>query len=113
MLFGGERYGNFSYHIPVAAGKYRLRLYFAETFFGTKLPYALDNMAGPRIFNVFANGIALIRNIDVVHDAGGPNKPLVRDFANLEPNAQGMIVLEFVPVHNYAEVNAIEVVQME
>jgi hypothetical protein len=37
----------------------------------------------------------------------------MKDFENLEPNAQGMIVLEFIPVHNYAEVNAIEVVQME
>jgi hypothetical protein len=37
----------------------------------------------------------------------------VKEFQNLEPNAQGMIVLEFIPVHNYAEVNAIEVVQMD
>jgi hypothetical protein len=113
MLFRGERYGNFAYHIPVAAGKYRLRLYFAETFFGTKLPYALNNTAVPRIFNVFANGVALLRNFDVASEAGGPNKPLVKDFENVEPNAQGMIVLEFIPVHNYAEVNAIAVVQME
>jgi hypothetical protein len=113
MLFRGERYGNFAYHIPVAAGKYRLRLYFAETFFGTKLPYAKNNAASPRIFNVFANGVALLRNFDVAKEAGGPNKPLMKDFENLEPNAQGMIVLEFIPVHNYAEVNAIEVVQME
>jgi hypothetical protein len=113
MLFQGERYGSFAYHIPVAAGKYRLRLYFAETFFGTNLPYAQNNAAGPRIFNVFANGLALLRNFDVTKEAGGPNKPLVKDFKDLEPNAQGMLVLEFIPVHNYAEVNAIEVVQME
>jgi hypothetical protein len=34
-LFHGERYGNFSYRIPVAPGKYRLTLHFAETWFGT------------------------------------------------------------------------------
>jgi hypothetical protein len=113
MLYQGERYGNFAYHIPVADGKYRVRLHFAETYFGTKLPWARNNAAGPRIFNVFANGVALLRNFDVANEAGGPNKPLVKVFENLEPNAQGMIVLEFVPVHNYAEVNAIEVVQME
>jgi Malectin domain len=113
MLFRGERYGNFAYHIPVAAGKYRLRLYFAETYFGTKLPYARNNEASPRIFNVFANGVALMRNFDLVKEAGGPNKPLVKEFENLEPNAKGMIVLEFIPVHNYAEVNAVEVLQTE
>jgi hypothetical protein len=113
MLYQGERYGNFAYHIPVADGKYRVRLHFAETYFGTKLPWARNNAAGPRIFNVFANGVALMRNFDVAKEAGGPNKPLVKEFENLEPNAQGMIVLEFIPVHNYAEVNAIEVVQME
>ncbi len=113
MLYQGERYGNFAYHIPVADGKYRVRLHFAETYFGTKLPYARNNQASPRIFNVFANGVALLRNFDVANEAGGPNLPLVKVFENLEPNAQGMIVLEFIPVHNYAEVNAIEVVQME
>jgi hypothetical protein len=113
MLFRGERYGNFSYHIPVAAGKYRLRLYFAETYFGTKLPYAQNNPAGPRLFNVFANGVALMRDFDLTREAGGTDKPLVKQFDNLEPNAQGLIVLDFVPVHNYAEINAIEVLQME
>jgi hypothetical protein len=113
MLFRGERFGNFSYRIPVASGKYRLRLYFAETYFGTDLPYARNNPAGPRIFNVFANGVALIRNFNITADAGGTDKPLVKEFENLEPNAQGLIVLEFIPVHNYAEVNAIEVLQME
>jgi len=38
---------------------------------------------------------------------------VIRTFENLEPNAQGKIVLEFVPVANYAEVNAIEVTQMK
>jgi hypothetical protein len=37
----------------------------------------------------------------------------VKTFENVEPNAQGNIVLEFVPLRNYAEVNAIEVAQME
>jgi len=112
MLFRGERYGNFAYRIPAAAGKYRLRLYFAETYFGTNLPFAQNNAGAPRVFNVFANGVALIRDLDVAKEAQGSNKPLVREFENLEPNAQGLFVLEFVPVHNYAEVNAIEIVPM-
>jgi hypothetical protein len=111
MLFAGEHYGNFSYHIPMPAGRYRVKLYFAETFFGSKLPYA-GGSVGARLFNVFANGVALLRDFDVAKDAGGPNRATVKTFENIEPNAQGNIVLEFVPLRNYAEVNAIEVAQI-
>lgn len=105
-LFQGERYGNFSYRIPVAPGKYRLTLHFAETWFGTAGAPAIDG----RVFNVFVNGVALLRDYQVMKDAGGPNREVSKMFDNLEPNAQGLLLIEFVPVENYAEVNAIEVV---
>ncbi len=112
-LYAGEHYGNFAYHIPVPPGKYRVKLYFAETFFGSKLPFAGSGEIGARLFNVFCDGTTLLRNFDVTREAGGANRAVVRAFDNLEPNAQGKIVLEFVPIRNYAEVNAIEVTQME
>jgi Malectin domain len=108
-LYQGERYGNFSYRIPVAPGEYRLTLHFAETWFGTpesQLP-ALES----RLFNVFANGVALLRDYQIAKDAGGPNRSVEKVFENLTPNAQGELLLQFVPVRNYAEVNAIEVVE--
>jgi hypothetical protein len=105
-LYWGERYGNFSYRIPVPPGRYRVTLYFAEGYFSDTLPHA-------RIFNVFADGVTLLRNFNVMQEAGGARRPVIRTFENLEPNAQGKIVLEFVPVANYAEVNAIEVTQMK
>jgi hypothetical protein len=108
-LYHGERYGNFSYRIPVAPGNYRLTLHFAETWFGT--PQSHDPAYGSRLFNVFANGIALLRNYQVIEDAGGPNREVKKVFENLTPNAQGFLLIEFVPVENYAEVNAIEVVE--
>lgn len=110
-LYQGERYGNFSYTIPLAPGKYKLTLHFAETWFGSpesRLP-ALDS----RLFDVYANGIALLRNYQIVKDAGGPNRSIDKVFEKLEPNAQGVLKLEFVPIKNYAEVNAIEVVETE
>ena len=110
-IYQGERYGNFSYVIPLAAGKYRLTLHFAETWFGTpesRLP-ALDS----RVFDVYANGVALLRNYQIAKDAGGPNRSIEKVFEKLEPNAQGVLRLEFIPVRNYAEVNAIEVVETE
>lgn len=109
-LYQGERFGNFAYHIPLAPGKYRLTLHFAETWFG--MPESHEPALNSRIFNVFANGTALLRDFEIAKDAGGPNRSVVKAFENLEPNAQGILRLEFVPVRNYAEVNAIEVVEM-
>jgi len=104
-LYSGERFGNFAYHIPLPPGKYRVTLYFDEAYFTDTLPNA-------RIFNVFADGVTLLRNFNVMKEAGGPRRALIKTFENLEPNAQGKIVLEFVPVANYAEINAIEVTRM-
>lgn len=108
-LYQGERYGNFSYCIPVAPGKYRLTLHFAETWFGT--PASPQPALNSRIFNVFANGVVLLRDYQIVKDAGESNRGVQKVFENLEPNAQGLLVIEFTPVENYAEVNAIEVVE--
>lgn len=110
-LYHGERYGNFAYHIPVAPGKYRVTLYFAETWFGT--PESGQPATGSRLFSVFANGVTLLRNFDIAQEAGGMNRGIKKVFEHLEPNAQGKLVLEFVPVQNYACVNAIEIVETD
>ena len=110
-LYEGERYGNFSYRIPLAPGRYRVTLHFAETWFGT--PESNEPAGNSRLFNVFANGVALLRDYEVAKDAGGSNRAVTKVFKNLEPNAQGVLVLEFVPLKNYAEINAIEVVETE
>jgi hypothetical protein len=108
-LYQGERFGNFSYALPVAeAGRYTLTLRFAETWFGEGRPGG--GGAGSRIFDVFCNGRALVRNLDVLREAGGPLRQIKKTFRNLEPNAQGKLNLQFVPLVNYAMVNAIEVV---
>ncbi|MGO9275368.1 MAG: malectin domain-containing carbohydrate-binding protein [Terriglobia bacterium] len=107
-LYTGERFGNFDYAIPVAPGKYGITLRFAETFFG-ELNLGAGGK-GSRIFNVYCNGVALLRNFDVFREAGGASRALDRTFHGVEPNAQGLLVLSFVPNENYAQVNAIEVV---
>ncbi len=108
-LYQGERYGNFSYRIPVAPGRYRVKLHFAETWFGT--PESHVNAFGHRVFDVYANGVALLRNYEIAKAAGGADRSVEKVFENVQPNAQGMLLLEFVPVKNYAEVNAIEIVE--
>ena len=108
-LYRGERYGNFAYHIPLAPGKYRVTLHFAETWFGT--PDSNQAALGSRRFNVFANGAALLQNFEIAKE--GVNREITKVFDRLQPNAQGSLWLEFVPVENYAEVNAIEIAETE
>ena len=46
--------------------------------------------------------------MDLIQEAG-ENRPLVKKLSGLEPNAQGKLLLEFVPTRNYATVTAIEI----
>jgi hypothetical protein len=106
-LFDGERFGHFSYGIPVAPGKYAVTLYFAETYIIPGV-FGVESETSRR-FDVYANGEAMLRNFDILKEAGGTNRALTKTLHGLEPNAAGLIVLNFVPVRNYACVNAIEV----
>ena len=62
-----------------------------------------------RVFNIFCNGQTIVSKLNIL-DEVGENRPLVRKIKGLEPNAQGKLLLEFVPVTRYATVSAIEVV---
>src|SRR5437016_4196999 len=106
-LYMGERYGNFVYSIPVAPGQYTATLLFCETWFGPRKP--AGGGAGDRVFDVYMNGTALLRNFDIFKEAGGEDRPLHKVFHSLQPNAQGKLVFSFVPVKNYACINAIEI----
>lgn len=110
-LYRGERYGNFAYRIPLAPGRYALTLYFAEQWWG-----AFNGQMEPvtnRRFDVFANRQLLLHDFIVGDAAGGSDRSVKKTFENLQPNAQGLLLLEFVPSSNYAEVNAIEVVNTD
>jgi hypothetical protein len=106
-LFAGERYGNFSYAIPADDGSYKLTLYFSEKYWGgvSKL-----GGAGSRVFDVLCNGTALARRLDIFKEAGAGHA-LVKVFHGLRPNAQGKLIVSFVPDVNYASVDALEVEQ--
>ena len=110
-LYTNERYGNFSYAIPVPPGSYTIRLHFLESFFSPlTAPSGICRGAGCRVFEVTCNGVELLRDFDVYQAAGGAFRPVVRTFHNLHPNGQGKLLLSFSPRVNYAEVRAIEVV---
>ena len=106
-----ERWGNFNYAVPVAEGLYKLTLRFVERHFGT-VDFSGDKNpggAGSRLFDVLCNGEALLRNFDVFRQAGGGKRETIQTFRRLKPNAQGKLVLSFVPVKDYAMVNALEI----
>ncbi len=99
-----ERWGHFSYAIPVPAGRYTVTLHFIEHHSGDATAAGQN-----RVFDVFCNGKAIVSKLNIM-DEVGENRPLVRKIKGLEPNAQGKLLLEFVPVAQYATVTAIEVV---
>lgn len=57
---------------------------------------------------MFCNGQAILPHFDLPHEARETDV-VIRKFTGLEPNAQGKLVLSFVPVEGYASVTGIEV----
>jgi hypothetical protein len=106
-LFSGERYGTFTYKIPVPSGRYRVTLYFAETWFGRNSMGG--GGTGSRRFDVDANGLPLLRDFDILREAGGSYRGLSKSFHGIVPNSDGYINLRFLPRINNACINAIEI----
>src|ERR1022692_3189942 len=107
-IFYHRRQGNFAYHIPLKPGVYELRLYFAETVFGE------NNVGGggetTRIFQIRANGGALMNSLDVTSDAAGSNTADIKVFKDIRPADDGMLHLEFATLNNEVPfVNGIEI----
>jgi hypothetical protein len=108
-LYETERWGNFSYAIPVSPGRYSLVLHFAARHGDWPSPSSSDLQTKvAHIFNVFCNGKVLLENFDLAKEAR-ESDVVVRKAFGLEPNAQGKLLLSFVPVQGYASVTGIEV----
>jgi len=106
-LFAAERYGHFTYAIPVdTRDRYTLILHFAESYFG---PGASGiGGAGSRVFRVLCNGSTLLDNFDIYKEVGNLHA-LTKTFYHLKPTAQGKLNITFEPIANNATVSAIEV----
>lgn len=106
-LFAAERYGHFSYAIPVdPRDRYTLILHFAEFYFGPNVSGV--GGVGSRIFDVRCNGNKLLENFDIYKEAGNLHA-LTRTFYHLKPTAQGKLNITFEPVVNNATVSGVEV----
>jgi hypothetical protein len=96
-LYQSERYGNFTYSVPVANGSYSVTLKFAENYF---------TAAGQRVFNVTVNGQTVISKLDIYAKAGAKT---AYDVVVPVTVTSGAINIGFVGVVNNAKVNAIQI----
>ena len=102
--YQNERYGNFTYTISgLPPGQsYQLRLDFAETYWTS---------AGKRVFNVAANGQALLTNFDIFKAAGARNKAVSETF-NVMADSSGTVTITFASVKNFAKINGIQLLPL-
>jgi hypothetical protein len=110
-LYETERWGNFSYAIPVAPGKYSVTLLFAVRhgdWDQSSTPSGEPRATVAHIFDVYCNGNALLKNFNLLQEAR-ESDVVIRKATGLTPNAQGKLLLSFVPVDGYATVTGIEV----
>jgi hypothetical protein len=106
-LFAAERYGHFTYAIPVdTRDRYTLILHFAEFYFGSGA--SGFGGEGTRVFRVLCNGNTLLDNFDIYKEAGSLHA-LTKTFSHLKPSAQGKLNITFEPIVNNATVSGIEV----
>jgi hypothetical protein len=95
-LYQTERYGTFSYAIPVTNGDYTLTLQFAEVYW---------DASGERVFDVLVEGTRRISNLDIYAVAG---KNTAYD-VNLPVTVNdGMLNLDFQPVVDNATLSALK-----
>ena len=104
----GRRRG-FEYAIPVdASGMYRVRLYFAEPYWGA--PGGPEGDSGRRVFTVTAEGEDVIPDLDVFEEAGSLTALVKQVDVVVE---DGELNLRFIASEGEPIVAAIEVLQPE
>jgi hypothetical protein len=97
-LYQSERWGNFSYNIPVANGSYSLTLKFAEIYF---------TAAGQRVFSVTVNGQTVVSNLDIYAKVG---KNAAYDVVVPVNVTNGAITIGFTSTKDYAKLSAMKIV---
>ena len=103
-IFATERYGHFTYAIPVdTRDRYTLILHFAEFYFGPGV--SGTGGVGSRLFRVICNGNTILDDFDIYKEAGSLHA-LTKTFNHLKPTTQGKLDITFEPISNNATVSA-------
>jgi len=103
VLYKTERYGNFSYNIPVSSiGLYEVKLHFSEVWSG-------GQSVGARKFNVDVEGARFLTNYDIYAKVGGFAAVIETYNAVVD---DGVLNIVFTSVVNNAKVSAISIVRL-
>ena len=97
-LYQSERYGNFTYNVPVANGTYAVTFKFAEIYWSA---------AGKRIFDALLEGKEVLSNVDLFAKVG---KNKAYDITSTVKVTDGVLNIRFRTDVNNAKVSAIKVV---
>lgn len=100
-IYETERYSMSEYKFKVPNGKYTVRLHFAETYSGI-------GSEGERVFSVTINDKTVLKDFDPYKAAGGPEKPVVKEFKGVAVT-KGELVIGFVSNIENPEINGIEI----
>jgi hypothetical protein len=100
-LYETERYSMSAYKFALPNGKYTVRLNFAETFEGI-------TGDGQRVFSVSINDKTVLKDLDLYKEAGGPQKPLVKEFKNISVTNKELVIGFTSNIEN-PEINGIEI----
>ncbi|MEB3358225.1 MAG: malectin domain-containing carbohydrate-binding protein, partial [Synechococcales bacterium] len=104
VLYQTERFGNFSYAIPLDAGNYSVKLHFAELF---------HNDFNARLFDVFLEDSQVVDDLDIYGRSinaffPGKNSALVLDIPTVSVS-DGTLNLTVAPEINNPKLSAIEI----
>ncbi|WP_051189409.1 malectin domain-containing carbohydrate-binding protein [Daejeonella oryzae] len=99
VLYQKERYGNFSYSIPVSNGIYEVTLKLAETVYSS---------VSQRRFDVLFEGTEQISNLDLFAFAGKNNAHDIVKTINVN---DGKLDMQFKTDINYAQLNAFHIIK--
>ena len=101
-IYETERYSMSAYKFIVPNGKYTVRLHFAETYRGI-------TGTGERVFSVMINDRTVLEDFDVRKEAGGSQKPVVRELKGLAVTDEELVI-GFIPNVQNPEINGIEII---
>jgi len=100
QVYLNERYSMDGYVFKLPAGKYTVRLHFAETYDGI-------SAAGERVFDISINGKVALKDFDVFKAAGGAFKPAIKEFKGVE--VKDKLAIDFTANVQNPEINGIEI----
>ncbi|WP_150452616.1 malectin domain-containing carbohydrate-binding protein, partial [Arenibacter lacus] len=104
-LYQTERYGIFTYEIPVpAAGEYTIRLHFAELYFGVG---SQPGGPGSRVFNVNIEGVQVLTNFDILAETN-PATALQKEFNDITIS-DGFATIQLLKVVENPKLSGIEI----